>query len=246
MRKTSAICALALCLGLLTACTGNVPEDSATDLTPVPAASDTDVPVTEAPPETAVPVPDYEDLAAEDCVTDAWPDAPGVMPRLTLDCPGAAEINEKVLADFSQAARDGESDVYYEVYRNGRILSLLMVDYTHVNDLVLYAPYNLDLTTGLTITGPELLALVGQDEAELAQLETAVMGEEFTHQFGLGEDGDEFYRQQYARTTAIANADTERVWLGALGQLWFVGRIYPLAGAECYEYALGSGLFFAG
>ena len=217
----------------------NTPEDDNRD------EQAQDAPDEEAPaPDNGDGQPvDYTTLSAEECVEDAWME-PNVLPRITVDCAGARTINDQIWAQFSGLADDPMCDVYYEVFKGtDRVLSILMVK--RINDSSYYTPFNLDLATGVALSGAELLELIGQDETELRELETALLGQEFTYQYGGMESEDgEFYAQQYARTTDPDNADTQRVWLGYGGELYFAGRIYGLAGAEYYEYRIPTGLFF--
>lgn len=189
---------------------------------------------------------DWTALAPEDCVEDLAPFT-GMVPRIVLDCPGAEQINAQIEQTFAPLADDPECEgVYYLCGKGaGRVLSVVMVQ-KGPNDTIFYTPYNLDLVTGQALDGAGLLALLEVDADQLANLEQAVLGEEFTHQFGdVQEETDPaFYDEQYQRTTAPENAELERIWLAGDGQLTFVGRIYGLAGAECYEYALGTGMIF--
>ena len=186
---------------------------------------------------------DYTALSAEQCVEDAWPE-PNVLPRITVNCAGAQTINDQIQAQFAAPADDPMCDVYYEVFKGaGRVLSILMVQ--RINDSAYYTPFNLDLATGEVLSGAGLLSLIGQDEDQLRQLELALLGQEFTYQYGgMKSEDEEFYAQQYDRTTAPDNADTQRVWLAYGGELYFAGRLYGLAGAEYYEYRIPTGLFF--
>lgn len=186
---------------------------------------------------------DFTALSVGECVEDAWPEA-NVLPGITLDCAGAETINGQIQAQFAVLADDPMCDVHYEVYKGaGRVLSVLMVQ--QVNDSAWYTPFNLDLATGQVLSGAGLLSIIGQDEADLRELELALLGKEFTYQYGgMQADDGEFYDQQYDRTTDPSNADTQRVWFGDMGQLYFVGRIYAMAGAEYYEYMIGTGMYF--
>ena len=263
MKRTVFILLLALCVCLLAACgaqdalqsiTGQAAqptaapapeqtaEDSGTDLIlpGQPGYSD------DSGTDTAPSAGGFADLTADQCVEDDWPTA-GVLPRIVLDCPGAEQINSQLQDTFAPIADDPACQgLHYECFKGaGHVLSLLMVE-RWPNDCTYYTPFNLDLATGKALSGAELLEVLEVNTDGLANLEQAVMSEEFTHQFGTAEeqtDGD-FYQQQYARTTSPDNTDTDRVWLGGDGQLYFVGRIYGLAGAEFYEYPLGSTLFF--
>lgn len=260
MRKMQKIAALALCLCLTSACgaedllgrlTGGRSEaalnDSGTNTAaqdlPDPSGTDTQTP---AEPS-AAPAGDAADLSAmtaEQCVADDWPD-PGVLPRITLDCPGAASINQALQDQFASVADDPLWELHYLCAKGaGRVLSVVMVQ--RANEWTMYTPFNLDLATGQALSGRELLALLGVDENELAQQEQAILGEEFTHQFGdrQAETEQTFYDGQYARTTSPDNVELDRLWFGGDGQLYFAGRIYGLAGAEYYEYPLTTGRVF--
>lgn len=220
-------------------------DDSGTDLV-LPGEpgfvddSGTDIP--DAPAQT-----DWTALSADECVEDAWP-TEGVIPRIVLDCEGADEINGQIEERFVPLADDPMCQgLSYECSRGvARVLSVLMVE-RGPNDTVYYTPFNLDLETGQALSGQELLSLLGVDAARLINLEQAVMGEEFTHQFGTaeGQTDPDFFNEQYERTTAPENTETERIWLSDDGQLYFVGRIYGMAGAECYEYPMSSTLLFS-
>ena len=223
----------------------NIPSDTASATDTVPAAPlPTDSPATEGPAaDGADPGIEYRTLTAADCVTDAWPEDPNVMPRITVECQGAREINQLVIHEFAALAGDGEHHVHYEVYKNDRILSILME--CQLEQAITCVPYNLDLATGQRITGAELLDLLGQDGSELAQLELAILGDEFTYAFGgLQSIEPERYARQYGLTTAPENANTDDIWLGDEGQLYFVGCIYDMYGPEYNDYPMGTSLYF--
>ena len=268
MRRFAWILALALCLALLAGCgvedvLGNmmgprIPEPTQTPgptevpiWTPPAEASATAVPspVPTAPAGGGAPAPaggiaDYASLTVADCVEDAG-STPGVIPHIRLDCPGAQSINAAIDSAFAASADDPLWETHYECAIGGsRVLSVLMVQ--QANDSVFYTAYNLDMATGQALTGAELLALLGQDPAALKAKELAVMAQEFTHLYGglIGQMDQSFYDQQYARTTSIDNAQTDNLWFGADGQLYFTGRIYAMAGAEYYESALPTGVTF--
>ena len=256
------ILALAACLALLAGCgvedvigdmlgprgpqATAVPSPTEVPIWTAPAA--TDVPAAEAPasdaPAQAGGIADYGSLTVADCVEDGWT-YPNVIPHIKLDCPGAESINAAIQGTFVELAEDPMFEVHYECAIGvGRYLSVLMVE--KINDSLFHTAYNLDLSTGEQITGTELLALLGQDEGALKSKELELMGEEFTRQYGslIGQMDQNFYDAQYARTTAIGNADTENLWFGTDGQLYFAGKLYSMAGAEYYEYPIPTGLFF--
>lgn len=258
MRRVISLLALVLCLCLTAACgaedvlsemTGGrsdtVLDDSGTDSSEPVVLPGEDIEsdsATDAQDQDAGS--DFTALSADQCVTDALAD-PRVLPRITVDCPGADQINQAIQDEFYQVSEDPMWELHYEYAKGaGRVLSVVMVK--KANDWMEYTPYNLDLATGQALSGAELLALLQVDENELANLEQAVLGEEFTHQFGgMKEQTDQtFYDGQYARTTSPDNAELDRLWFAGDGQLCFAGRVYGLAGAEYYEYPLSTGLVF--
>ena len=219
---------------------GSDAEPAQTDPEALPEteASASDIPG-EPDPDT-----DFTALSLEEIVTGAM-EEPEVLPRIALDCPGAQAINGDIAARFSRDASDPEYNVYYEASRTGDVVSILLVDRTPMNDVVLYGVYNLDLATGLALTGQELLEQLDLTEEYVAAAEVEAMGSLFTEMyFQYGEQMGDFYQQMYDRTTDPENADTSRVWIGPDGQLRFIGRIYALAGAEYYEYPISLGLYF--
>ena len=252
-RHFAAILLLAVGLCLIAGCgaedvldrlTGGRSE-AALDASPPDTVQQADPSDTDAQPDQpAGGQADLSALPAEQCVEDAIQD-PRVLPRITLDCPGAEAINQAIQDQFYQVSEDPLWELHYEYAKGaGRVLSVVMVK--KANDWMEYTPYNLDLVTGQALSGSELLALLGVDENELANLEQAVLGEEFTHQFGdmKAQTDQEFYDGQYGRTVSADNTELDRLWFAGDGQLCFAGRIYGLAGAEYYEYPLSTGLVF--
>ena len=187
---------------------------------------------------------DFSALTAEECVEDAMPE-PLTLPRITIDCPGAELINQQIQDTFFSVAEDPLWELDYQCAKGaGHILSIVMKK--HANDWMEHTVYHLDMSTGQALSTEELLAMLHVDTDELANLEQAILGEEFTHQYGGPEiqQDREFYEQQYARTTSPDNVELEKIWFGGDGQLYFAGRIYPLAGPEYSEYQLPTGMVF--
>lgn len=243
MRKLISVAALVLCLSMLASC-GT--EDVLSDMTggrsdAALESSDSDVLGEQAPADTGT---DFTALTADQCVADDLAD-PGVLPRITLDCPGADEINQIIQDEFRPVSEDPMCQLYYEYAKGaGRVLSVVMVK--KIDDWLEFTPFDLDLATGERLSGAALLELLDVDATELAQLEQSVMAEEFVHQFGTAQNqtDEEFYNGQYQRTTSPDNVELNKLWFAADGQLLFAGRIYGLAGAEYYEYPLSTGLVF--
>ena len=170
---------------------------------------------------------------------------PLTLPRITIDCPGAELINQQIQDTFFSVAEDPLWELDYQCAKGaGHILSIVMKK--HANDWMEHTVYHLDMATGQALSTAELLAMLEVDTDELANLEQAILGEEFTHQYGGPEiqQDKEFYEQQYDRTTSPDNVELEKIWFGGDGQLYFAGRIYPLAGPEYSEYQLPTGLVF--
>ena len=187
---------------------------------------------------------DYSQLSAADCL-DGADAAVGALPRIAVDCPGAQSINEDIQETFGYLLDADYCTVYYESFKNGNILSVLVVQ-QYDDESCFYNPYNLDLATGQRIGGEDLLAMMEADRTVVGDSEIGIMAEEFEHQFGSFSEGDSaaFYQEQYERTTSTDNTEFSRLWIGGNGQLWFVAKLYPLAGAEFYEYPMCTGISF--
>lgn len=194
-------------------------------------------------PEEGSPV-DFTALSLAECVTDA-DGAADQLPRIVLDCPGADYINDDVEGTFRYLVDSDYCTLYYTASKNGPILSV-MIAQLYDGDASYFNPYMLDLSTGEVLSGAELLSLLGLSAGELAETELRIMGDEFEYEFGsesFSEDPD-FYREQYDRTVSPDNAELDRLWLDDEGELNFVAKIYSLAGAEFYEYPMGTGYFY--
>ena len=187
---------------------------------------------------------DFTALSAAECVTDA-DGAEGQLPRIVLDCPGADYINDDIEGTFRYLVGADYCTLYYTVSKNGPILSL-MIAQLYDGDASYYNPYMLDLSTGEVLRGAELLSRMGLSEGEVSDAELRIMGEEFEYQYGAESQGEnaEYYQEQYDCTVSPANAELDRVWLDDDGELNFVAKIYSLAGAEFYEYPMGTGYYF--
>lgn len=190
------------------------------------------------------PASDLTALSLEELVTDA-DGAPGQLPRITASCSGAAYINDDIEGSFRYLVDDSSCTLYYDAYKNGDILSLVVAQ-NWANDCSYYTPYNLDLATGAYLSGEDLLARLGAESTVIGDAEIGVMTEEFEHLYGNLAEGENagFYQEQYERTISTDNIELHRVWLAYGGALTFVARIYSLAGAEFYEYPMSTGLYY--
>lgn len=168
------------------------------------------------------------------------------LPEITLDCPGAAEINGAIHDQFVACAEEQlsyvEEGVSISVHRmdytaaleNG-ILSI-MVQQDTLTDYTQYAVYNLDLATGEAASREAVLALFGMAEGEF----TAAVQERavsiYLDWYGDGsqlpEDAANFYDIQLEKTRT--QNDNAPVFIGAEGRLSAVVNIYSLAGADYY------------
>lgn len=208
------------------------------------SASDTGEQVPQSQlPELSGPT-DFTALSLSECVTDA-DGAAGQLPRIVLDCPGADYINDDIEGTFRYLVDADYCTLYYDVSKNGPILSILIAQ-LYDGNASYYTPYRLDLSTGEAVGGAELLSYLGMSSDELADTELRIMGEEFEYQYGAESTGDlaDIYAEQYDMTVSPNNAELNRLWLDSEGELNFVAKIYSLAGAEFYEYPMGTGYYF--
>lgn len=270
-RKTIlAVSALLSALVVFTACHRITPaereqlaaEQPAVISEPFPEAAETEAPAqdTAADPEaTLAPEPESdrtpEDVEAPrdiltlsiDELVAARDGTDGTLPFILLDCAGAEEINDDIDGRFGYMVGEEYCRLHYEVFKadNDRILSIVVVS-DFDDDFKSYMPYVLDLAEGRWLSGNDLLAILAVSPEALQDAELDIMRNEFEYEFGTyREDIDaEFYDEILEKTTSPANAELERIWLGDLGRLMFVARIYGVAGAEFYEYPMSAGYTF--
>lgn len=270
MKKTLIIISLVLAaLALFAGCHRITDAGAETAPTPVPVSeplAEEDGNGEEAPAQEAeaeeTPAPEDEpEPEPEDEIEDAPRDiltlsvdelvAPkdgtdGALPVILLDCAGADAINDDIDGRFGYLVGAADCHLSYEAHKgqDGRILSVLIAtryDYEWTS----YMPYVLDLANGTWLDGNELLALLAVSPESLKDAECDIMRSEFEYEYGsLRETAGEFYDEQLERTSSPENAELDRVWLGDMGQLMFVARIYSLAGAEFYEYPMSAGYSF--
>jgi len=214
---------------------------------PALPASETDI--GEQIPQSQLPeedghIVDFSSLSVSECVTDA-DGAAGQLPRIVLDCPGADYINDDIEGTFRYLVDADYCTLYYDVSKNGPILSILIAQ-LYDGDASYYTPYRLDLSTGEAIGGAELLGYLGLNSGDLADTELQIMGEEFEYQYGAESQGEnaDFYYEQYDMPVSPDTAELNRLWLDGEGELNFVAKIYSLAGAEFYEYPMGTGYYY--
>ena len=195
-------------------------------------------------PEEASAGTDFTALSLSDCVTDADGSA-GKLPRITLDCPGAAAINEDIEGTFRYLVDADYCTLYYNATKNGSVLSILIAQ-LYDGDASYYTPYLLDLSTGERMSGYDLLGRMGLSGDDISAAELRIMGDEFEYQFGTFSEGDSaaFYEEQRERTVSADNADLNRLWLSEWGELQFVAKIFSMAGTEFMEYPMGTGYYF--
>ncbi len=184
-------------------------------------------------------------LSLSELVADA-DGASGQLPRILPDCSGAASINEDIEGTFRYLVDADYCTLYYDVSKNGTILSIVVAQ-LYDGDSSYFTPYLLDLSSGQRLSGLELLTRMGLGTADVTAEELRIMGSEFEYQYGGESRGENaaLYQEQYDRTVSRDNAELNRVWLDDQGQLCFVAKIYSMAGAEFYEYPMGTGIYFS-
>lgn len=172
----------------------------------------------------------------------------GTLPEIDASLSAAAEVNDDIDGRFGYLVGDPSCSLRYEWHTgfDDRVLSVL-IEVRYEWDQSLYTVYNFDLSDGSLLSGRQLLSLVGVGEEELRDIELSQMRSEFEAEFGSarGEISEELYAERLELTVSPDNAELDRVWLGDLGQLMFVARIYSLAGADFYEYPMSTGYVFS-
>lgn len=102
------------------------------------------------------------------------------IPKVNLNSEYAIEINNQIKSKFEevyqlqmQSKKDNlsiEGNILYKYYINNNILSLVVANFTGMNDYVEYVIYNINLTNGQKANEIELLNSIGLEETEYNKL----------------------------------------------------------------------------
>lgn len=203
---------------------------------------------------------DYTALTLADCVktgyeqVGSYTDDMGneeaysyYLPEITLDCPGAKEINESIRTTLQAEGEGSLKDAgegyslwfftmdYTAALENG-ILSIMINRDTMAGEYILYTIYNLDLSTGEAADRATVLDAFGMTEEEFISKVQAQAEALFLEKYGDGsqfsEDMAPFYAELLEKTRT--ENDNAPVFLNAEGRLSAVVNIYAIAGAAYY------------
>lgn len=146
--------------------------------------------------------------------------------------------------EIQNAADNGWSPtvlgIRYETGSCGSIRSIL-IEVIMDADVNVYAVFNYNSALEEEATGSHILEAACIDEKTLVSRTLSVAAEKFIGLYGSVSDGD-FYDSQLAMTLSPdAYGKHMPLFFDDAGELWFVGRIYSLAGAAYYDYPMPVG-----
>ncbi len=225
---------------------------------PSPTPEPTEVPVsTEVPASTDAPVPGPDDPGL---VTDAFvyqgsdEFGPAEYRVPTINLPGAEAVNAQIWQDMYETTLGGDAGIesrqgnggfivrnmFYRWAVNGDVLSVWATAELDVNDIVEYFVYNVSYPDGAQLSDDELLARAGMDPDQFRELSRLALTSKFNALYGGLQDPDlvSFKEDQLAQTQSDENVQTVQPFLDDNGAMCVIGRIYSMAGAEYYCYAL--------
>lgn len=164
---------------------------------------------------------------------------------------GAEALNGEIEAfcqpyidELKDAADNGWSPTVLGIrYQTGSCANIrsVLVEVMMDADVNVYAVFNYNVVLGAEATGSQILEAACIDENTLVSRTLSVAAEKFIGLYGSVSDGD-FYDSQLAMTLSPdAYGKHMPLFFDEAGDLWFVGRIYSLAGAAYYDYPLPVG-----
>lgn len=102
------------------------------------------------------------------------------IPKVNINSDYANEINSEIKAKFESEYNDNLTNknsgysifgnIKYQYYINNNVLSLVVVNFTGMNDYTEYAVYNIDCENGKKVEDVELLKRIGMNETEYTKL----------------------------------------------------------------------------
>lgn len=181
-----------------------------------------------------------------------WSDQVGVynfrLPKLTVQSEEASRINTTITSDFLDEAqdslecyRDGKGNPYYsqmnfQVYLNGSVLSLLIESTERVSGLTEYRVYNLDVETGELPTKDNLMRMTGWSDDRLnSKVDDAIQQETLSvlREYYGPDATDEHISgtYEYARTMDTVNLSKAKPYFTDDQVMWLLMDMYmPGAG----------------
>lgn len=102
------------------------------------------------------------------------------IPKVNINSDYANEINSEIKAKFEKEYTDNlankksgysiSGNIKYQYYINNNVLSLVVANFTGMNDYIGYAVYNIDCKNGKKVEDIELLKRIGMNETEYTKL----------------------------------------------------------------------------
>ena len=178
--------------------------------------------------------------------TDGWGSYEFRVPQIEMDGDGIRAVNDEIwqalfqqvlidtgaLGNLEQGFFTGLLGMDYTWAVNGDVLSLVAA-VRYDGDVTNYYVYNVSLSAGRKISDEELLQAVGVSQEEFHELAQYALGSIFQSDYGgFPEDG--FKDEQRQATMSDGNVRAVRPYLDEQGNLFIIGWIYSLAGAERY------------
>ena len=225
---------------------------------PTTEAPATEAPTTEAPTEPVVTEP----ITRENIVTDAHRDVKTfddgevlhAFPQINLIWDYAQEINEKIRQEFEGRLNDegvmnwyGEYSYQYYVYED--ILTVILrnasgesiADREGFDIAEAYQVYRLHISDGSPATTEEILALAGVTEEAFYKRVEVGTGNAFCTFFyedawenylAAGPLENDLFLLKFRQTISEENVHRAIPYLNDDGELWFMGYVCQIAGAD--------------
>lgn len=181
-----------------------------------------------------------------------WSDKVGVytfrLPKLTVLSEEASRINTTITSDFLDEAQDSlecyraekgnpyYSQMNFQVYLNGSVLSVLIERTERVSGLTEYRVYNLDVETGELPTKDSLMRMTGWTDDQLnGKVDGAIQQETLTvlREYYGADATDERITStyEYARTMDTVNLSKAKPYFADDKVMWLLLDMYmPGAG----------------
>lgn len=175
------------------------------------------------------------------------------IPQINLDFAAIQELNSNIYGqlypDISDPAHSSWTHVTYDWAQNGNVLSLWIELYDEISFYHSYFVYNIDITTGESISNESLVQRYGWSQTEYQKKAREALGSRYLDNFFSHlEEGtvpSDYFYEQFNKTVSDDNINRIRPYLDSNGHLCIVGAVYSLAAADYYENLIDLELYIS-
>lgn len=166
------------------------------------------------------------------------------IPKILLNGNDVDEANDEIVKKYEDAFKSAEdcvnykawelqnTELNYEYYVYGNILSVLIYHKYPYNNYTEYSVYNFDVLTGKRLNNKEMVNQLSLDYSAIKKSIVSAINNSFSVVGGFGTD--DYVNERYLKSISEENIEASCIYIGSNNQLMVMYRIYLPAGAAVY------------